>query len=179
MLQDSLSQFGDLGGVVFNRVTSQLVGGHQRVAAFTSRGDVEVTIDRAYDTPTATGTVAEGAFEIDGERFSYREVDWPEHKEMAANIAANRGAGDWSFDKLTEIFNELDANNFDLDLTMFDEGERDKLLGGGEGSAGADDVDLTFEAEYKILVTCRDDGHQTELLERFNDEGINCKALVS
>jgi hypothetical protein len=178
MLADSLARYGDLGGVIFNRRTGQLVGGHQRVAAFTARQAQDVVLERTYEAPTSTGTVAEGAFVIEGERFSYREVDWDEHTEMAANIAANSGAGQWQFDKLTEIFNELDANNFDLDLTMWDGEDRDKLLGGAE-DVKQEDVDLTFEAEYKILVTCRDDAHQTELLERFNDEGVVCKALVS
>jgi hypothetical protein len=36
-LKKSLSKFGDLGGIVVNRRSGQLVGGHQRVEAF--RGD--------------------------------------------------------------------------------------------------------------------------------------------
>jgi hypothetical protein len=30
-----------------------------------------------------------------------------------------------------------------------------------------------------VLVTCRDEKQQVELLERFRREGVECKALVS
>jgi hypothetical protein len=38
---------------------------------------------------------------------------------------------------------------------------------------------LTLEAQYHVLVTCRDEAHQIELLRRFQQEGIPCKALLS
>jgi hypothetical protein len=38
---------------------------------------------------------------------------------------------------------------------------------------------LTLEAQYHVLLTCRDEAHQTELLRRFQQEGITCKALLS
>jgi len=33
--------------------------------------------------------------------------------------------------------------------------------------------------QWLVLVTCRDEKQQVELLERFCHEGLNCKALVS
>ena len=33
--------------------------------------------------------------------------------------------------------------------------------------------------QYLILITCRDEPHQVELLTRFQTEGIDCKALLS
>lgn len=33
--------------------------------------------------------------------------------------------------------------------------------------------------QFLLLITCRDEGQQTELLERFLAEGLKCKALVS
>jgi hypothetical protein len=34
-------------------------------------------------------------------------------------------------------------------------------------------------AQFLVLVTCRDEAQQVELLERFEAEGIECKALIS
>jgi hypothetical protein len=34
-------------------------------------------------------------------------------------------------------------------------------------------------AQYLVLVTCRDERHQVELLERFTAEGLTCRALLS
>src|SRR5438132_11197752 len=33
--------------------------------------------------------------------------------------------------------------------------------------------------QYAILVTCRDEAHQVELLTRFHAEGLDCRALLS
>jgi hypothetical protein len=33
--------------------------------------------------------------------------------------------------------------------------------------------------QYLVLVTCRDEEHQVELLQRFQDEGLPCKGLLS
>jgi hypothetical protein len=33
--------------------------------------------------------------------------------------------------------------------------------------------------QWLVLVTCRDEGHQVELLQRFQAEGLPCKALLS
>ncbi len=121
MLKAALSRFGDLSGVVFNRKSGQLVGGHQRTKVFAD-GSVHITMK--YDKPTRTGTVAEGFIELKGERFAYREVSWDKDTETAANIAANKGAGEWDMSALGDMFKSLDGFKFDMDLTMFDESER-------------------------------------------------------
>lgn len=108
-LQASLDEFGDLSGVVFNRQTGQLVGGHQRTNIFRQKG-ANVVITEEYKKPSKTGTVAEGYVELDGERYSYREVDWNEEQEARANILANKVSGQWDFDML--------ANAFDVDTLL-------------------------------------------------------------
>lgn len=151
MLKKALMEFGDLSGIVFNQKTGQLVGGHQRVKVFSP--DSKINIRKTYDKPTRTGTVAEGSVEIEGEEFSYREVNWTEAKEKAANIAANKGAGDWDFPQLTEWMSELDELGFDKELTMFDEDELERLLGGWE--SGTDSVDKTSENLDGITATIK------------------------
>jgi hypothetical protein len=37
----------------------------------------------------------------------------------------------------------------------------------------------TIKEQFLILVTCRDEKEQVELLRRFTDEGFECKALVA
>jgi hypothetical protein len=124
-LTRSMKEFGDLSGIVFNRKTGTLVGGHQRIK---SLKDGVVEMLQTYKKPTPTGTVAEGFIKIDGERYSYREVSWDETKEKAANIAANKGAGTWDLPKLSEMLKDIDTFGFDLDLTMFSEFERADLF---------------------------------------------------
>lgn len=124
-LKKSLEEFGDLGGIVFNRRTQRLLGGHQRLQVIPKDAVIDVL---QLPQVTDVGTVAEGFISFNGERFAYREVDWDETKEKAANIAANKGAGEWEWDKLGDWFKELKAEEFDLDLTMFDEEEREQFF---------------------------------------------------
>jgi hypothetical protein len=37
----------------------------------------------------------------------------------------------------------------------------------------------SFPEPWLVLITCRDEQHQVELLQRFQNEGLPCKALLS
>lgn len=122
MLKKSLAEFGDLSGIVYNRKTKRLIGGHQRKDVLPK--DAKIIQLKQHAKPTKIGTCAEGYILVNGERFAYREVFWDASKEKAANLAANKGAGDWDMGKVAQWMDELDGELFDLDLTMFDEMER-------------------------------------------------------
>ncbi len=133
MLQKSMAEFGSLDGIIFNKILNRLTGGHQRQKV---DPDAEVVITKTYDAPTDTGTVAEGYCIIQGERYPYREVEWSEAKDKAANIAANKGAGQWDYAQLSEWMLELDSLNFDMDLTLFDDEERENIFSGQGKNSG-------------------------------------------
>ena len=116
-LKRSLAKYGDLGGLVFNVRTKQLVSGHQRVQVIPEGA---ITVERRLPKPSKSGTVAEGYVTVNGERFKYREVDWDKATQKGAAIAANLTAGDWDFPKLAGYLSDLEASGFDLSLTMFD-----------------------------------------------------------
>lgn len=127
-LKKAIEEFGDLGGIVFNRRTGRLVGGHQRIKVIPKDAIIEKT---ELSERSRTGTVAHGFIIIDGEKYSYREVDWDETKEKAANIAANAHGGDWDEEKLGELLKELSSDvNFDIDLTGFTLAEVYQTIGG-------------------------------------------------
>lgn len=122
LLRAAMDEFGDISGIVFNRTTKQLMGGHQRIKQVPA--DAKVFIEKSYKNPSRTGTVAEGYILFNGEKFSYREVEWTEEKEMAANIAANKGAGEWDYATLGSWMVKLNDSQFDTTLTMFDSEEQ-------------------------------------------------------
>lgn len=125
MLRKSVEQLGCLDGVVWNRRLQRLIGGHQRQDL---DAEALVHVERQFDPPTPEGTVAEGFVMIKGIRFPYREVDFDEPTDKLANIAANKGAGEWDFPQLREWMLDLDALNVDMELTMFDDEERENLI---------------------------------------------------
>lgn len=129
-LKQSIKKFGDLSGVVKNVTTGNLVGGHQRIRAMQDAG-AEIVITTRFEQPNQVGTVALGYIElsVNGERYGYREVQWDDGMEKAANIAANRIQGEFQQDMLAELIAELNTLNPDLlDLTGQTEDEINKLL---------------------------------------------------
>lgn len=113
-LLNSMEKFGDLSSVVFNRRTDRLIGGHQRLNTMNRiPGEKPVQITQRFDPATDDGTVALGYIVFNKKPFPYREVDWPEEKEMAANIAANRIQGEFDLDLLAEMnyhIQQIDAS---------------------------------------------------------------------
>ena len=151
-LKKALYEFGDLSGIVFNRKTGNLLGGHQRLKCLPPDAVIE---KEKLKKPSRTGTVAEGYIIIPSsvipaeagiqkeERYSYREVNWDEAKEKAANIAANQHGGEFDDEKLAAILKELsEIPDFDIDLLGFDSSEIDTILASitKEGQIDDDEV---------------------------------------
>jgi DNA modification methylase len=123
MLKKAMLKFGDLSGIIFNKKSKRLVGGHQRQDGLDPNDRIVIT--KKFSKPTRVGTVAEGFIETKAGAFAYREVWWDDSTEKAANIAANKGAGEWDLEKLGSWMKDLNSfdSDFDLDLTMFDSDE--------------------------------------------------------
>jgi len=131
MMAKSLAEFGDLGGIVLNRRTGMLVGGHQRADVLRD-GKLAVT---DLQDPEPDGTVARGHLVCNGRRYAVRVVDWAEDKAHAALLAANRfgrlGQDDAAL--LKDLLEELDcgqktdAGELLADLTGFDAEARSML----------------------------------------------------
>ena len=157
-LKESLLKFGDLSGVIFNKATKNLVGGHQRCSAFTENNP-EIIIEESFDPPTEKGTVARGHFVIEGEKYSYREVHWEdENFEKEANIKANLLTGDWDYDLLKEITERdnliawgFEADSLDYEFKDEDFGDfnlEDKDKSKVEELEDSEDKMTTIELEF-------------------------------
>lgn len=131
-LSESLKEFGDISGIVFNLRTRNLVAGHQRVEQLRAKHGDEVEIK---DDQLHIGTQV----------FPIRYVDWPLKKEQAANVAANNP-------KIQGEFTD-DLGPLLLAMRTQDEDLFDRLRGadlaselkidfgsGGPGLSDADDI---------------------------------------
>lgn len=159
----SLAEFGDLSGVVFNRKSKQLVGGNKRRDEFIA-SDAKVTIVQELEKPDAVGTVAWGYVEFNGTRFSYREVDWPRNKELAANLAANQHGAEFQWESVSKYVQEIGQGEY-LGVTGFSESEIIGLLAAdwtpqpsdaNEIASSHKDVKISLnEAQYKVFVKAK------------------------
>ena len=116
----SVKEFGDLGGIIRNRQTGNLVGGHKRIDLLRQGKAVITDLKPATDP---TGTVMLGQIIAEnGTRFAFREVDWKPAKEKRANLAANAWSAEWDTAALDTMIRELtpdqrlDAGFSDADL---------------------------------------------------------------
>lgn len=141
----ALREFGDLGGIVVNTRTGNVVGGHQRIKHLNT--DWKIQAQPAKD---ATGTTARGHIETPWGQLDYREVDWPLAKEKAANLAANKHGGAFDIDGVKALLADIRSADIDLDLTGFLGDEQLRLLGGLAGNTGANDVPPTPKTARKI-----------------------------
>ena len=123
MLKKSMAEFGDLSGVVVNVRTGRIIGGHQR----TKNLDKSWPIVKQQHKDK-TGTVSLGYIETPAGRWQYREVDWSEKKEAAANVSANKQGGEFDLPLLKEIILNLDDGAFDMELTGFNSHELELMM---------------------------------------------------
>ena len=139
LLERDLKELGDLSGIVHDQNTNEIIGGNQRSIVFE---DAEIVIEKTYDKPTKTGTIAEGYVIWNDERYSYRQVKWTKKQSEKANIVANKAGGTFDFDIL--------ANEFELD-DLLDWGFLDGELGindnNYESGYGEKEVDENIETK--------------------------------
>ena len=101
-IRRSLHDFGYVDPVIWNEVTGNIVGGHQRYKVLT----------------------AEGATEID---CVVVHIENPSD-ERALNIALNKAVGEWEPVALADLLSDLQQNGYDLGATGFDAAEIDDLF---------------------------------------------------
>lgn len=97
---------------------------------------------------------------------------------VAYSIADNRTAelAEWDDDLLAAQLNGLLTEDEELlKAAGFDDEELSKLLKVG----GEEDTQPQLSGlRYQVIVECDTEQIQCELLEKFNDEGLQCRALI-
>ncbi len=120
-LKRSIEQFGYVEPVIWNKTTSHVVGGHQRLKVLLDMGITEVECV---------------------------VIEMDEENEKALNIALNKISGDWDKDKLALLITDLQGADFDVSLTGFEPAELDDLFKDSLKD-GIHDDEFDVDAELK------------------------------
>lgn len=99
-IKNSIQEFGYVEPIIINK-DNTIIGGHQRLSVLKDLGYNEVDCI---------------------------VVDVDKTKEKALNIALNKITGEWDLNKLGDLLLELDSENYDLELTGFDNYEIENIL---------------------------------------------------
>ena len=82
-------------------------------------------------------------------------------------------AGDWDVDVLSDNWSVPELEELGFDLESLDVDKKDS--NNDQESGGQDEI----EEIYAIYVECKNEQEQITLLQKFEKEGIECRALIS
>lgn len=148
-LQESHAEFGQVETFAIGP-GNEVYNGHQRLAAWAEEYGPDLEVDV---------------------RVSSRPLTEKEREKLTVYL--HKGAvGEWNFDVLSEWdvpdllewgFSELELGIDNKQIESFDEKTEPEEI----------------PEQYMILIECETEQEQAELLERFNKEGLKCRALLS
>ena len=128
-IKRSLNDFGYVDPIIWNEVTGNIVGGHQRYKVLKAEGAKEITCVVVH---------------IENEQ-----------DEKALNIVLNKATGEWDVESLADLLGDLKESGYDLDATGFDAAEIDDLFSEVHNVDVSDDdefdLDGAIDAEPFVL----------------------------
>ena len=142
-LRRSITTYGLIIPVVWNKRTNRVVGGHQRLTVLENEGETEVDVS---------------------------VVDLDETQEKQLNVALNKVEGGWDEEKLGDLLAELGE---DATLTGFTQQEIDSLTNDIDSLIDGDTVDeelKAIEELFNVSLTF-DKADQEELKAYVKDYG--------
>ena len=119
-IKRSMNDFGYVDPIIWNEVTGNIVGGHQRFKVLKAEGAQEIMCVVVH-------------------------IENPADVK-ALNIVLNKATGDWEPVALADLLAELQEGGYDLDSTGFDAAEVDELLSNVHNKDIQDD-DFDIDAE--------------------------------
>lgn len=146
---ESIREFGFGAPIVAQRSTNRVLAGHTRLKAAASLGLKEVPV---------------------------RFLDLTDEQATRLTVADNKlgEIAEWDEEKLVEI---LRQSTLDSAMSMgFELKDLAKLMDSG----AKDDAGLVgdMSVKFQILIECDSEEQQAELLERFEVDGLTCRALM-
>ena len=187
-LKNSLSTFGLVDPIVINLKNKHIIGGHQRF---------DVLIDQHLEDNKIFDEL--NLIKLGDIGWVFTDTDLrieSEDHEKALNLSLNKISGEWDTEKLFVILEELEVNNFNIDLTGFDgfdeeieiKGLLDKMeFSEPENKAASenskseseevefDEQDDTAIGFYEITLLFDSEEEMTEAFDKLVDEGYNCR----
>lgn len=150
-LAGSIDEIGFIRSVTVNKRSGCVVDGHLRVTLAARSGVESLPVEY---------------------------VDLDEQEEAKALLMLDPISAMAASDKakLDELLRQVNSDDERVQQMLSDLAEREGLISPAEQEKTGADV---IPEQYMILIECETEQTQAELLERFNAEGLKCKALLS
>lgn len=147
-LRNSLTTFGLVDPIVINLKNNRIIGGHQRYDVLL---DMVMESENLAEKEYVLIKHGDYGFVFEEEAPTLENEDY----EKALNLALNKISGDWDYDKLGTLLDELSLTDLDISLTGFDNLELGEINLDGfddtfEDLDDFEEVDIEeFEGKYK------------------------------
>lgn len=176
-IHESIDRFGFVQPILVRDAEDgpHIVAGHGR-------------LDTLLQKKTSGAPPPERVMVKDGEWYVpvIRGVDFKDDNEAEAYLVADNQTvvlGGWDMPALADILKDHAQLPEGLRGIGFDSDDLDQMLkdiaGGGKGSQEGDGNQQPPPDQYMIVITCKNEAEQTDMLARFLEEGLECRALVS
>lgn len=158
-LNKSLTDFGDLSGIVHDLNSGQIVSGNFRseiIGAVSNPKDCEIEIVHQNEQPDAQGTVALGFVIWNGFRYNYRQVRWTQRQCEEACIKANYLGGSTDWDEMANYWSAkfgAELNDWGVDAWQNDDANDEQTAtSSSDGTVRNDGFDVPVDS---IAVKCK------------------------
>ncbi len=153
-LRGSLNAVGWIAPVIVSQRSGKLLDGHARIEEALSRDESALVPFVLVDVTEEEEAIVLGTFDpITGMATYDREALDTLLREIETNDAG-----------LQNLLEDLAAKNNLIPSESKDEADTSSQVGG---------------LQFRVIVICESEMQQSELLERFESEGLNCQALIS
>ncbi len=172
-LSNSINEFGLVDPIIINLKNNKIIGGHQR-----------------YDV-LVNQYILDNDFYSELNVLKFGDIGWvftdtdlkieSEEHEKALNLALNKISGEWDFEKLSDLLEDLELQEFDIELTGFDDIELEEIKFDNEDYGFVDDeIEPPSEEKvlFKLIIEFETETEQEEYYNKFIDEGLNCRILT-
>lgn len=167
MLDDSLASVG-LGRSIVVDKAGRVIGGNKTQ---------EAAVERGFEDAIVVHTDGDTLVVVQRDDLDLADVD-PNNKARRMAYLDNR---------VSQVSLTWDAQQIAADIEAgmelgyaFSEDELAAIAGSSAGNEHRQsEMNVIGGMIYKIVITCNDEHQQTELLERFDNEGLTCQALIS
>lgn len=149
-LRGSMKELGWLKTILVNKTTGHVLDGHARVEEAMRQG-----------LKTIPATIVE--LEPEEERLALAVLD--PITELATRDQAI----------LADLLEQVETADAGLQAVLDEMASKQP----DANDTGNDTTSQMGALEFKIVIDCKDEHHQGELLAKFEDEGIPCRALMS
>jgi hypothetical protein len=152
-LRGSLNAVGWIAPVIVSAKTGKILDGHARVEESLSQNENSLVPFIEVDVSESEELLILGTFDPITNQATY-------DKEALDNLLQGISTGEAG---LQALLSDLAAKN--------------GIIPASESSD--DSASCLGGLEYRVVVMCQGENHQAELLARFEEEGLQCQALIS